>query len=166
MRCASGAIDRCAEVLSREGFAARAAWCGGEGARRLYTALLARGVAGSEGEGSEAAGEALGAAAAGQRVVLAASGFEGAAAAALAVREMARAGVGVLVVVPSHGFESGAPLPDAGDVDVRVLAVTDVEVERVSDANDLHAVERACVAAWERARRESRPVVVTFAFVE
>lgn len=163
-------IGRVAEVLSREGFATRVAWCGGEGARRFYTAMVAREIAECGGVGvgtSEAARAALGAAAAGERVVLTGSGFEGAAVIVPVLWEMIRAGVSAMVVIPSHGAESGGVLPESDGLDVRVLEAVGIPVELLSPvgcAEDLERVERECVMHWQRAQRDARPSVVAFSF--
>src|SRR5207253_1490262 len=89
---------------------------GGEGARRL-AAALAQSQDGTptklEGDGLTAAQGAAGHAAAGKRTAVIASG-DALIEALPAVREMVRLGLPVLIVVPSHGADTGQSLPSQG----------------------------------------------------
>lgn len=129
---------------------------GGEGARRLEVAL-GSGQSGPErleGEGLDAARAAVGSAAAGKRTALIASG-EAVMSAWPALREMVRLGLPVLVVIPSHGPEVGAPLPLPGFEDVAVLNALPMGMLVAADAGQvgdfLLAAQRAAMdrgAPW------------------
>lgn len=95
---------------------------GGEGARRMGIAL-ALAVDGPEklpGDGLDAARAALGSSAAGRRTALIVSG-DGVLEALPAIREMVRAGIPTLLVIPSHGPDVGTSLPAGGLPDVTPL---------------------------------------------
>lgn len=113
-------IEAAAFVL-RHAFEAFA-FAGGEGARRLLSALDAQsgeGIAPTrlEGAGLDAARAALGSALGGRRTALLASGPALVEVLPL-LREMVRVGAPVVVVTPSHGDDVGATLPQPGFEDV------------------------------------------------
>ncbi len=101
----------------------RYAIVGGEGAARLAVAFAhAEGVAERiPGDGIDAARAALGEAAAGRRVAIVVSG-DALAACVPVLREFVRAAVPAVLVVPSHGAETGATLPSSSLDDVAHLA--------------------------------------------
>ncbi len=111
---------------------------GGEGARRLGVAL-AQSTGGPEklaGEGLDAARAALGCAAAGRRTALVVSG-DSVIEALPAIREMARGGIPVLIVIPSHGPDIGASLPAGGLPDIAPLRSLAMGLLVASDAGQL-----------------------------
>lgn len=136
------------------------AWVGGEGARWLLGEASSSSVPIASEHGGDAADFALGRAAAGDLVCVLASGNEPVAAMLSPLRQMRALGLRALVVIPSHGDESGAVWPARGDGDVALAATTGCAVERM--AGD-ETVEAFLARASARARAGSEPLVATFA---
>ena len=158
--CALRGIDAAAFVVRHVLDAYAVA--GGEGARRLADALSDGGPERLAGDGLAAARAAIGAAAAGRRVGLVVSG-DGIVEALPAIREMARLGLPVLLIVPSHGPDVGTTLPAAGPHDIAHLAALPIGILVAADVTQ---VVDFGLAAERAARDRGAPWVVAFDLAE
>lgn len=134
----------------------------GDGALRLAAALAALGPARATvlaSRGVTAAWEAFGRAAAGDHVALVASGRDAVSALVTLLREAARVGVGLTVVLPAHGDESGRAVP-GGPCDDVALALD--QPVGVLAAGCVAEVADLTLAALAFARVTARPWCVAF----
>lgn len=155
-------LDVCADALHET--ADLIVLAGGEGARRLFMAAQAaehdaEHAPRVEVHGADAGAVAIGAAASGLRVALLASGPEWTPRLAPALRELARLGLGVQIIIPAHGDERGEALPQDSLDDAMRASDAPVCVGVVGTTGELGPCVRAMAA---HARAIGRPCATVF----